>query len=371
MRKILGIFVAISIFSCQEDKTANNTTGTIQGVEDGTQIFVISLGENNQPIPVDTAVVKNESFTLDLPKAETPTLNSLRIENIRGNMVFINENEPLTMEVYKDSVRASVVSGGKNNTLLYDYSQSMKEFGEKMNNLNNQFMDPANRQNPTAMKDFQQKQEDLKNANATYRKELVENNPNSLVAVLALSDLVNMKSLTTAEIKTLYDGLSDNLKTSPMGKSIESQLQVASVTAVGSKAPQFSGPTPTGETLALKDAMGKVTLVDFWASWCKPCRKENPNIVRIYKKYHDKGLNIVGVSLDKSKEKWLQAIEADQLTWNHISNLKFWQDPIAQMYNVRSIPAAFLLDENGMIVGKDLRGQALEDKIAEFLGAVE
>ncbi|WP_159086025.1 TlpA family protein disulfide reductase [Flavobacterium faecale] len=117
----------------------------------------------------------------------------------------------------------------------------------------------------------------------------------------------------------------------------------------------------------MKESLGKVTIVDFWASWCGPCRVENPNVVAIYKDLHSKGLNIVGVSLDKDKSKWLEAIAKDKLTWTHVSNLKFWDEPIARQYKVESIPATFILDASGTIVAKDLRGDALRAKIVELL----
>lgn len=138
-------------------------------------------------------------------------------------------------------------------------------------------------------------------------------------------------------------------------------------TAIGEKAPEFSGPNPNGETIALKDVLGKVTLVDFWAAWCKPCRAENPNIVAVYEKYHDKGFNVLGVSLDRTEAAWKKAIEDDGLEWHHISNLAYFEDAIAKMYNVNAIPAAFLLDENGVIIAKNLRGPALEEKVSEVL----
>ena len=120
----------------------------------------------------------------------------------------------------------------------------------------------------------------------------------------------------------------------------------------------------------LSDFKGQVVVIDFWASWCKPCRRENPNVVKVYEEYHDKGLNIISVSLDKAgqKERWIKAIEADKMNWEHVSNLKGWNEPIAKMYNVRSIPATFLLDENGTIIAKNLRGAALGTKIATLLG---
>ena len=137
------------------------------------------------------------------------------------------------------------------------------------------------------------------------------------------------------------------------------------------KAPEFTLADTAGTNVALSSFKGKYVLLDFWASWCRPCRIENPNVVRVYKKYHDKGLNIISVSLDKAgqRERWLQAIEKDEMDWYHVSNLQFWQDPIARMYNVRAIPATFLLDADGKIIAKNLRGQALENKIASLLGS--
>ncbi|MBT8296773.1 MAG: TlpA family protein disulfide reductase, partial [Maribacter sp.] len=129
----------------------------------------------------------------------------------------------------------------------------------------------------------------------------------------------------------------------------------------------FSAPTPTGEILALNDIKGKATLIDFWAAWCRPCRAENPNVLKVYNKYHDKGLNIIGVSLDKTAEAWKKAIKDDGLIWHQVSNTAYFNDAIAKMYNVDAIPAAFLLDENGVIVAKNLRGPALEAKVAELL----
>src|SRR5690606_21997134 len=154
------------------------------------------------------------------------------------------------------------------------------------------------------------------------------------------------------------------------GKKIGESLSNLSSVEIGNKAPEFTAPNPEGEQIALKDVLGKVTLIDFWASWCKPCRVENPNIVSVYEKYHDKGFNAIGVSLDRQdqKDKWIQAIADDRLSWPQVSNLQFWQDPVAKQYGIQAIPAAFLLDENGVIVARNLRGEALGQKVAELLG---
>ncbi|MFN8397618.1 MAG: TlpA disulfide reductase family protein [Bacteroidia bacterium] len=139
--------------------------------------------------------------------------------------------------------------------------------------------------------------------------------------------------------------------------------------AVGALAPEIEAPTPAGKALKLSDFRGKVVLIDFWASWCRPCRMENPNVVKAYNKYHPKGFEILGVSLDDNKEKWETAIKQDGLIWNHISDLRGWQAQPAQVYGVNSIPATVLVDREGKILARNLRGPALEAKLAELFGS--
>ncbi len=136
--------------------------------------------------------------------------------------------------------------------------------------------------------------------------------------------------------------------------------------AVGSPAPEISLPNPEGKIIPLSSLRGKYVLVDFWAKWCGPCRKENPNIVKAYNKYKDKGFTVYSVSLDRTREDWLQGIREDGLTWTHVSDLKFWQSEAARTYNINAIPFSLLLDPNGIIIAKNLRGQALEKKLSEI-----
>ena len=137
--------------------------------------------------------------------------------------------------------------------------------------------------------------------------------------------------------------------------------------AIGQKAPELAFQNPEGKTLKLSDLKGKVVLIDFWASWCRPCRMENPNVVKAYNKYHEKGFEIFSVSLDKDKASWVNAIKQDGLVWaNHVSDLLYWQSQAAQIYGVRSIPATFLIGKDGKIIAKNLRGEALEQALEQI-----
>ena len=164
------------------------------------------------------------------------------------------------------------------------------------------------------------------------------------------------------KIKKTYNALDKSVKDTKPGKEVKKRLDelekttmppTAALLKSGAAAPDFTANTPDGKTASLKTSLGKVTIVDFWASWCGPCRAENPNVVALYKEFHPKGLNIVGVSLEDNAAAWKAAIAKDGLTWTEVSNLKKWKDPIALQYGVESIPATFLLDANGTIIARD------------------
>ncbi len=150
---------------------------------------------------------------------------------------------------------------------------------------------------------------------------------------------------------------------------VERQRQAENFLAPGSPAPDIILPDPDGKNIALSSLRGKYVLIDFWASWCKPCRLENPNVVKMYKKYSGKNFEIYGVSLDRDRDKWLEAIKEDKLTWPHVSDLQFWNSAAAQLYNIQSIPFTLLIDPEGNVVQKNLRGRNLENKLEELLGS--
>lgn len=372
MRKIFIICFIALLASCEEDKEQGYfISGTVQNAKEGQRIFISELNESNtQTIPVDTTTIVNGAFELDLPETDTPSIAFLTLEGTRGNVVYIADNTPMTFEIYPDSLYASNVTGGKDNEILYGYLAELRGTNNKLVSTRESMSEAYNVQDTVTLKNLEVLQQEIIETDKEKKRELVQNNSNSIVAVMVLQDMMNTQSFSSSELKSLYEGLAPEVKETSLAQNLKSNLDRMSKTAVGSKAPEFTAPTPSGDQLSLDEALGKVTLVDFWASWCRPCRVENPNIVEVYNKYHDKGFNIVQVSLDRpgQRESWLQAIEDDNLEeWNHVSHLMFWQDPVAQDYGIRAIPAAFLLDENGTIVAKDLRGPALGEKVGELL----
>lgn len=372
MKKIVILIsaVVLGLTGCEEDK-GYLLKGTIDGVENGKKIYISELdGKNRSPKAVDTVTVTDGKFELDMEDPELPNLSFLRVEGVNGNVVFISENQTIRFDINKDSIRDTEVIGGEENKALYEYLGQLKELNRKMTKMQNEMRQAMMQKDTAKLKSLQEAQVELRDNDKNFKQELFQRNKDSYIAVMILTDMLNMRTHSSAEVREMYAEVSDRIKKTDLAQSLKENLDSYSASEIGSKAPPFSGPNPEGEELALEENLGKVTVIDFWAAWCKPCRVENPNLVRTYNKYKDQGLNIISVSLDRpgQKDKWLQAIEDDNLEqWDHVSNLQFWNDPIAKKYGVRAIPATFVLDENGVIVAKNLRGDELANKIGELL----
>ncbi|MFD0933127.1 redoxin domain-containing protein [Psychroflexus salinarum] len=367
MKIFFSLSLLVLLASCNSSDP--KLEATIEDVPDGTNVYLTHLGPQNIPVPLDTTQVQNDSFEFEL-KGSKQDINLIQIDGVNGNLIFIKDAENIKVEANKANLRDSKITGGKHNQLLEDYLNLIMSNVEERNQLINKRKEAMNRGDEVAILDLELDMKTNQEAIKQGSLEFIKNSNNSIVGMMALSDMMNSQAAPLNKMKSLYNNFDDEVKDTPLGKMLGQNIAKIGATDIGAEAPMFSGPTPQGEELSLEDAMGKVTLIDFWASWCRPCRVENPNIVSIYNDYKDRGFTVVGVSLDKpnSKDAWIKAIEDDNLEWNHISNLKYWQEPIAQKYGVKAIPAAFLIDENGIIIGKDLRGDDLRKKVEEVLG---
>lgn len=368
MKKILTILgFAALIASCSETpKNGYNIDITATGIADSTHIYIQKVSPGAQGQVLDTLQIMGEKANYK-GVAEQPGLYAMIVENVRGGFPFFIEEGDIDITVYKDSVARSLVTGTPNNEDALTFTKDRKVLEKRFASIQQQMREAQVKQDTVSANVMRETYNELREDSKALNYSFVKEHTSSLFSAVLLSNMIRSKSQPMDTINVLYQALDADIKASEFGTFIGESLEAFNKIAIGSKAPEFSAPTPEGKEMALADALGKVTIVDFWAAWCQPCRKENPNMVKLYETYHDKGLNVIGVSLDRTKEAWLKAIEEDGLPWYQISNLMAGNDPIARMYNVSSIPATFVLDENGMIIAKGLRGEALEAKIAELL----
>ena len=372
MKKIVFIITSALLFVACNNLKDNEflISGTANGVENGKKVFIEVQTETGS-LAKDTAVVTDGKFEL---KGITDGIDIgfVRIENEEINLPIILEEGNININIVKDSLHKSTLGGTPNNDKFQKFNTESRAISEKVAKFekdNGPEMQKAQMSNDTVtinklLKEYKKFQNEMND----YSKKFIKENPDAYLSVLLLENFLMRQYLTPEEIKSYFEGLDKDVKETKSGKKIKTALDSMSAIVIGKPAPNFSAPSPEGKTISLKESLGKVTIIDFWASWCGPCRAENPSVVALYNEFHPQGLNIIGVSLDKDAKKWKEAIAKDGLVWPHVSNLKFWEDPIAKQYNVQSIPATFILDEKGNIVAKDLRGEELRAKVAALLG---
>lgn len=372
---LLLLMMLVIVFSCNQNPEGFTINGELRGdFEEGTQVYLKKTGDNGQPVELDTTLLVNGKFQFTGTSTE-PDIHFIFVEELQGYTAFVVENGTIHFNAQKDSLGFAEVEGTLQNDIFFSYLDKSKELSQQARSIQEDMQKANGASNGEAtMAALNDEMQELQEEYKSFEIDFIKNNPNGLISALLLDRAMAMNTVEVGEVQSMYDALSPEIKNTKAGKKVvesiakKKELEEASKsTAIGAKAPEFSGPNPDGEIIALSDVMGKITLIDFWAGWCRPCRAENPNIVAVYEKYHEKGLNVVGVSLDRTAEAWKKAIADDGLTWNHISNIAYFDDEIAKLYNVQAIPAAFLLDENGIIVAKNLRGPQLEEKVSELL----
>lgn len=384
MKKIVVLLLLISVIaSCEKKETLPPNTYKVNvsapGVFNGIRAYIKIIDNRRQEIDIDTAMVVNEQFTFT-GKVNSSAIRILSVNGVQGNLAFVLEPGEIDITIYKDSMQYSKIEGSKNNDAFNEYKQNFRKLNSEVVKLRDK-RNAASKSGDSILKasknvDFQT----LAKKRLDYPHTFIDENSNLDISLLILETQIIGQNQNLDRFKKniadLQEVINRNASNKFIGQKLNSFIALKEreeSVSIGKKAPDFRAPTPNGEFITLEDVKGKATIIDFWAAWCGPCRRENPNVVKVYEKYHDKGLEIISISLDgrgnqgDPKKQWLKAIEDDKLTWNHVSSLMYFRDPVAELYNISAIPAMFVLDENGIIVGKKLRGQALENKISELL----
>ncbi len=342
---LLSLATAVLIFSqCTPSSEAGaahdgySISGTLANVNEGTKIYLDHVRNQNFDV-LDTAVVDATGKFVMEGKAPEKCIARLRVGNTKNGVLLIVDNkESMNIEGDANTLRNYLyeVTGSSESSTLQKLYQQLSQRILKPNDLVN----------------------------------FIDTTSSPYLAYLAVNNL------KPAEHYDVFKKVENRLNKEAAGSALAGDYKKfmasnASIqnTMPGKPAPDISAPTPDGKELALSDLRGKVVLLDFWASWCGPCRRENPNVVRMYEKYKDKGFTVYSVSLDNNKNKWLKAIDKDGLVWDsHVSELKKWNSKAAGAYGVKSIPTTFLVDGEGKIIGKNLRGSQLGAKLAEIYG---
>jgi len=339
--------------------------GNIEGSD--TVTFYLQKRESGKTVSIDSAVSKKGKFTLKGGKISYPQMVLLIAGDTRKRTSFYLENSEITITGSLDSLFKAKITGSKTQDEYKTFVESNKVLSDSYSKLYIKFQAASQAGDTSNISELQKQVEGIQTEMKNNQKDFVKNNPKSYVSPSILSSLSYL--MEAEEIESMINGLDTAVASVPQIVSLKERVVVMKSVAVGQKAPDFTMEDVDGKPVSLSSRLGsKLLLLDFWAAWCEPCRQENPNVVKVYKEFHKKGFDVFGVSLDQSKENWLKAIADDKLTWTQVSDLQRGNNSAALLYSVNAIPANFLLDETGTIIGRNLRGDDLYKKVNEILG---
>lgn len=331
--------------------------GHVQGLSDG-EVKITTL-QGDQVIAKGNA--KAGVFSLS-GKLDEPGLYWLTLAGEQPQYIFL-ENVAVKISGKQADIKNLQIEGSQSHN---DFLQFRKTFDPLFANLNAVALEmqrASEDKKPALMQQYTAAVTSMNKAIG----EFVAAKPSSFVSAFLLTVTRQINDNLT-DLAQRFNSLAPEVKSSAMGKDLEKYIADAGIGAIGSQAIEFTQNDVNDKPVSLSSFKGKYVLLDFWASWCRPCRMENPNVVKAYNKFKDKNFTVLSVSLDQQKSPWLNAIEKDGLSWTHVSDLQFWNNAVASLYRVQSIPQNYLIDPNGKIVAKDLRGEDLEKKLCEFLG---
>lgn len=347
MKHLIYLILFSPLFFIAQDSNAQaksyQIVGAITGYADGTPVSFLN-DESGQPEQVTT--IQKDHFEIK-GNVSQPTFKVLIFGNQLPAVPIFVENAQMHFKGNKESIAQAEITGSTSHDVYKKYVLELKPF-ETL------FSDPTHA-DPSQVRSFENMVEHF-----------ISGNKNSYVTPIALLQLMQVTH-NTILAESLYKKLNADIQRSSLAVYAKNQISEAKINAIGSVVPEFSQNDTSGKMVSISSLRGKYVLIDFWASWCRPCREENPNVVNAFKKYASKNFTVLGVSLDQAKPAWINAIKMDGLTWTHISDLKGWQNDVAGMFRVTSIPQNLLIDPQGKIIAKNLRGEALDNKLESLL----
>ena len=364
MKRILAILVMVLIVAACSKEPRYVINGRIEGADSVT--FLLQKREEGRMVTIDSAMALKGSFKMKGGAVRYPEMVLLTAAETRLRTSFYLENSEITITGKLDSLYAAEITGSKSHDEYKGLVESSKVLNDRYTSLYNEYQIASQKGDTASASRLEKEALSLEKEMTALQKDFIRNNPASFVAPSILTSL--SYEMEGDEIESFINAMDTAVANTDMIKDLKERVVKMKSVAIGQKAPDFTLNDPEGNPVSLYSKLGpKLLLVDFWAAWCGPCRRENPNVVKVYNEFNKKGFDVFGVSLDQKRDDWVRAIADDKLTWTHVSDLQYWNSAAAGLYAVNSIPANFLLDENGVIIAKNLREQALYDTVKELL----